>query len=109
VAYSLLLTWTSRGKQIPTSTNGFDTLDATVSVELLPQVADMHVNRPIEWSKFPSKSDLGQIFPRQRLTCIANQDLKQGEFHRRQIEQLAIDPGFTDGGIDRDISSREAV
>ena len=76
MAYSLLPRGALRGKQVSTSTNGLDTLDATLPVEFLPQVADMHVNRPGKWAEFPSKNDVGQILPRQRPACIANQDFK---------------------------------
>src|SRR5580704_412787 len=80
-----------------------------MAIQLLSEIADMDVDRAIEYSQPSSQCNIGEVFAGKSSSCIADQDLKQSELNGREVQRAAVDPGLSHGDIDRDVSRREAI
>src|SRR5215469_4417104 len=69
----------------------------------------MDIDRAIEYPQLFPQGSIGQVFSRKGASCIADQNLKQGELDGSEVERVAVDPGLSRSDVDCDVSRREAV
>ena len=71
--------------------HGLDVVEAAMGAQLLSEIADMDVDRAIEYPQISSQCSIGEVSAGKGASRITDQDLKQGELDGCEVQRGAVD------------------
>ncbi len=93
-----------RAKDVTHPAHGLDVVAGLVGIaQFLAKLADVHVNAAVEGRKLAAEHDIHQALSRNHAAGLAQQDLKQIELDRSQLDRLPLLANGTGGRIEFDI------